>query len=283
MSASATPEPVIRQIVDAMRTLAGPHPGFRPVHAKGLVCSGTFRASADAPRIPGRPISPVHRCRPSSGSPIPTATPRCTTAPPACARWRSSSSSPTARAPTSSPTRSRGSSHGHPRSCSSSCARSSPSRPPAGPTPTRVPRFLASHPAGRGFVERLMKRPVPASYAQVTYYAEHAFRFTAADGTSRFGRYRFVPQAGEAFLSPDDAGKRSASFLSNELDGRLRTGPVAFRLLLQVADAGTRRTTSPRCGPRGGPRRAGAPGDHRITKHVLTLNARSSERAVTAR
>ena len=106
------------------------------------------------------------------------------------------------------------------------------------PDPDALPRFLASHPAGRGFVERLMKRPVPVSYGQVTYFAEHAFRFTAADGTSRFGRYRFVPQAGEAFLSPDDAGKRSASFLSNELDGRLRTAPVAFRLLLQVAEAG---------------------------------------------
>ena len=29
MSTSATPEPVIRQIVEAMRALAGPHPGFR--------------------------------------------------------------------------------------------------------------------------------------------------------------------------------------------------------------------------------------------------------------
>jgi catalase len=106
------------------------------------------------------------------------------------------------------------------------------------PDPDAVPRFLAGHPAGRGFVERLMKRPVPASYGQTTYFAEHAFRFTAADNTSRFGRYRFVPQAGEAFLSPDDAGKRSPSFLREELEGRLRTGPVAFRLLLQVAEAG---------------------------------------------
>jgi hypothetical protein len=57
MSASATPEPVIRQIVDAMRTLAGPHPGFRPVHAKGLVCSGTFRASADADWVRAHDIS----------------------------------------------------------------------------------------------------------------------------------------------------------------------------------------------------------------------------------
>jgi catalase len=83
-----------------------------------------------------------------------------------------------------------------------------------------------------------MKKPVPASYAQTIYHAEHAFRFSAVDGASRFGRYRFVPQAGEAFLSPDDAGKRSPSFLREELEGRLRTGPVAFRLLLQLAEAG---------------------------------------------
>ena len=55
MSTSATPEPVIRQIVDAMRALAGPHPGFRAVHAKGLVCSGSFRASAEAPRVTRAP------------------------------------------------------------------------------------------------------------------------------------------------------------------------------------------------------------------------------------
>jgi len=55
MSTSATPESVIRQIVEAMRMLAGPHPGFRPVHAKGLVCSGAFRASADAPRLTRAP------------------------------------------------------------------------------------------------------------------------------------------------------------------------------------------------------------------------------------
>ena len=83
-----------------------------------------------------------------------------------------------------------------------------------------------------------MKRPVPASYAQTMYYAEHAFRFTAADGTSRFGRYRFLPNASEAFLSPEDAGKRSPNFLREELEGRLRNGPVVFRLFLQLAEAG---------------------------------------------
>jgi catalase len=67
-----------------------------------------------------------------------------------------------------------------------------------------------------------------------------AFRFTAADGTSRFGRYRFVPQAGEAFLTSEDVVKRSANFLREELEDRLRTGPAAFRLPLQLAEAGDR-------------------------------------------
>ena len=58
------------------------------------------------------------------------------------------------------------------------------------PAPDAVPRFLDSHPATRAFIERLMQKPVPASYGRASYYAEHAFKFTAADGTSRFGRYR---------------------------------------------------------------------------------------------
>ena len=101
--------------------------------------------------------------------------------------------------------------------------------------PDAVPRFLDSHPATRAFIERLMQKAVPASYGRASYYAEHAFRFTAADGSSRFGRYRWMPEAGEAYLSPDDASTRSTNFLREELEGRLRNGPVAFRLLLQLA------------------------------------------------
>jgi catalase len=238
MSISATPDPVIRQIVETMRALAGPHPGFRPVHAKGLVCSGTFRASADAPRVTRAP----HFAGPS----VPTTV-----------RFANSNGNPDVHD---------GVPNGRSIAVKFQLAggkgadilansvegfiartpeelleflRAQLPDPATGrPAPEAVPRFLAGHPAGRAFVERLMKRAVPASYAQVTYHAEHAFRFTAADGTSRFGRYRFVPQAGENFVAPDEAGKRSPSFLREELEGRLRTGPVAFRLLLQLAEAG---------------------------------------------
>jgi catalase len=61
-----------------------------------------------------------------------------------------------------------------------------------------------------------MQKPVPASYGQASYDGEHAFRFTAAEGTSRFGRYHWVPEAGEAYLSADEASMRNANFLREE-------------------------------------------------------------------
>jgi hypothetical protein len=91
------------------------------------------------------------------------------------------------------------------------------------------PRFLDGHPTVRAFSERLMQKPVPASYGQASYHPEHAFLFTAADGGSRFGRYRSMPEAGEADLSPDEASQQSANFLRQELESRLRNGPVLFR------------------------------------------------------
>ncbi len=48
MSESSASATVVAQLVETMRAVAGPHPGFRPVHAKGIVCSGTFRGSASA-------------------------------------------------------------------------------------------------------------------------------------------------------------------------------------------------------------------------------------------
>ncbi|PYN19212.1 MAG: catalase [Candidatus Rokuibacteriota bacterium] len=238
MPTSATPEPVIRQIVEAMRTLAGPHPGFRPVHAKGLVCSGTFHASADAPRVTraphftGQPVPTIVRFANANGKPdVHDGVPNVRSMAVKFQLSNGKSADILANSVEGFIART-------PEELLEFLRAQLPEPASGRPDPDAVPRFLAGHPAGRAFVERLMKKPVPASYAQTIYHAEHAFRFTAVSGTSRFGRYRLVPHAGEAFLSPDDAGKRSPSFLREELEGRIRTGPVAFRLLLQLAEAG---------------------------------------------
>ena len=235
MSASAAPKTVVAQLVETMRALAGSHPGFRPAHAKGIVCAGTFRASPEARR--------VSRARHLQGGSVPTVI-----------RFSNASGNPdvhdgapNVRALSVKFQLSDGTiADVLANSIEGFVARTPeefleflraqlPDPATGKPVADAVPKFLAGHRAAQMFVGRLMQKPVPASYAQTSYHAEHAFLFTAADGSRRFGRYHFVPEASEASLSPDDAGKRSPSFLREELESRLRNGPAVFRLLLQVA------------------------------------------------
>jgi len=234
MSGSASPD-VVTQLVETMRTLAGPHPGFRPVHAKGIVCSGTFSASAGAravsraPHLQGQAVPTVLRFSNSNGDPeihdgIPSARALAV-----------KFQLPDGKNADILGLHIEGFLVRTPEDFLAFLRAQLPDSATGKPSPDAVPRFLESHPATRAFIERLTQKPIPASYGQACYFSEHAFKFTAADATSRFGRYRWIPEAGEAYLSPDDAGKRNANFLREELESRLRIGPVAFRLLLQLA------------------------------------------------
>ena len=238
MSASPAPSPVVAQLVETLRALAGSHPGFRAAHAKGIVCSGTFHASPDArsvsraSHLQGAPVSTVVRFSNSSGNPdVHDGVPSVRAMSVKFQLPDGKAADILANSVEGFPVRT-------PEEFLAFLQAQLPDPATGKPVADAVPRFLASHPAARGFVERLAKRPVPASYARTAYHAEHAFRFTAADGTSRFGRYRWIPAAGEAYLSPDEAGQRSPNFLRDELEARLRSGPVAFRLVLQLAAPG---------------------------------------------
>jgi catalase len=229
---------LIRQIVDTLQTLAGPHPGFRPVHAKGIVCSGTFRPSAEAagisraPHFTGAPVPATIRFANSSGNPeVPDGAPGVRSMAVKFLLPDGKSADILANSVEGFVARS-------PEEFLEFLRAQLPDPKTGKPDPEAVPRFLAGHAAAQAFVGRLMKKPIPASYAQAVYHAEHAFRFTAKDGQSRFGRYRFIPQAGEAQIAPEKAGKRAPDFLRQELESRLRGGAVAFRLMLQLAGAG---------------------------------------------
>ena len=210
MSGSPASATVVAQLVETMRTLAGPHPGFRPVHAKGIMCSGTFHASAGAravsraPHLQGQAVPTVMRFSNSSGDPdvhdgIPNARALAV-----------KFQLPDGKKADILALHIEGFATRTPDEFLAFLRAQLPDPATRKPAPDAVPRFLESHPATRAFIERLTKKPVPASYGQACYYAEHAFRFTAADGTSRFGRYRWIPEAGEAYLSPDDARDRKS-------------------------------------------------------------------------
>src|SRR5213079_266391 len=60
---------------------------------------------------------------------------------------------------------------------------------------------------------------------------------TNAQGTSKFGRYRIVPESGPAYVSDEEAAKRPPNALADNLRASLEKGSVKFRLLVQVAAA----------------------------------------------
>jgi catalase len=236
--ATAAPESVVSQIVEALRALAGAHPGFRPVHAKGIVCSGSFRASADArrvsraPHFQGQPVPAVVRFANATGNPdVHDGLPNVRSLSVKFQLAGGKAADILANSVEGFPVRT-------PEDFLAFLRAQLPDPATGRPVPDAVPRFLAGHPSAPAFIERLTKKPVPASYAQASYHAEHAFSFTSADGTSRFGRYHWRPEASEAYLSPDEAGKRSPNFLRDELDARLKNGPAVFRLVLQLAQPG---------------------------------------------
>jgi len=103
------------------------------------------------------------------------------------------------------------------------------------PHPNPVEQFLASHPHAKEF---LTSRTYPVSYARATYWGINSVKFTSAKGNSSFVRYRFVPRAGEHYLTPEERKSRGASYLQDEIAQRVGKEPVIFDWYAQIAEKG---------------------------------------------
>ena len=165
----------------------GEHPGFRPAHAKGVTLAGIFKASPDAPsltRAPhGKGETPVTmRFSDFAGIPsVPDNDPQ-TTSPRGCAvRCHLRPNVHTDIVAHSH--------NGFPVRTGEefleflhAVAASDPSKP----HPNAIEQYLGRHPKALEFVQA--PKPIPTSFARESFFAVSAFKFTGADGTSRFGR-----------------------------------------------------------------------------------------------
>jgi catalase len=108
---------------------------------------------------------------------------------------------------------------------------------PGGPGPEG---YLADHPAAAKFVGAIQTHGIPASYATLPYYVVNAFRFHNSGGTTRVGRYTWVPGAGTELLGADGVASAGPDFLAEELADRLAGDSVVFSLMLVLAQDGDR-------------------------------------------
>src|SRR5208282_559732 len=70
------------------------------------------------------------------------------------------------------------------------------------------------------------------------FFSNDAFVFVNRNGVRQAGRYHIVPVAERRDLNDAEAKARSANFLIQDLKTRLATGPIEFRLVVQLPDAG---------------------------------------------
>jgi len=224
------------QIVDAMNAVFGSHPGMRATHAKGVVLEGVFTPAASAPHVSKAahfkkqtaPVPVTVRFSDSTGVPnIPDTDP---------------GTSPRGMAlkfklPDGSNTDIVGHSfNGFPVATAAELRDfflAIGASKPGDPQPTALETFLSSHPTAKAFLTT--QKPAPVSYATLGYFGVNTFKFTNAKGIVTFGRYQLQPAAGEQFLDSEQVSKMGHDYLTDEIRDRVRSGPVKFTLLLQVA------------------------------------------------
>ena len=230
-------QPLAQQLVDALDASSGGlHPGFRPVHAKGLMCSGIFTPTQQATTLTRAP----HASRTST---------------PVTVRYSDTTGLPDI--PDNDPARSgpRGfavrfhlaehshtdiighSTNGFPARTGEEFLEFLRGAIEAGAgRPEALGAFLASHPGAKRFVEA--PKPIPTSFAREAFFAVTAFKFTNVAGVARYGRFRIRPEEGTEYLSDEEAAAKSGNFLFDEIGRRLAEGPIRLGIFVQLAEPG---------------------------------------------
>jgi catalase len=102
----------------------------------------------------------------------------------------------------------------------------------------KIGEFFKENPNTTQQAQYLNARPVPASFATVDYWGVHSFTATNAEGKKQLFKYKAVPVAGDVGISDDEAAKKDPDFYRPELKERLAKGPVQFRLIAILGQAG---------------------------------------------
>jgi catalase len=224
------------KVVDALGEVHGVHPGFRVQHSKGFCCRGSFRAGPQAADL----TVAAHM----QGESVPVTV-----------RFSNGSGSPTrhdgARDGRGMATRF----HLPDGGATDIVALTLPAffvRTPEDflelvraqkvdpqtrkPDIARIEAFVAEHPEAQFALGFQMFSMPPASFAQLRYFGIHAFKWTNSSGDTRFVRYRWEPEAGEASISENESRARERNYLQDELRERMAGGAVVFDLHIQIAE-----------------------------------------------
>jgi len=226
------------EIVDALNALnGGSHPGYRAVHAKGTVCSGTFTPTPEAARL--------SRALHLQGDPVQTTI-----------RFSNASGHP--HTPDADPLAGRGMAvkfllpdgestdlvsvalivffARNPEDFLELTRARIPDPETGQPDPEKLGAYLAAHPeAGIALQKGIPKIAPTTSFATSDYRALHTFGLVDRDGEVHWGRYSWEPEAGVEKLSDEQREAADRDFLQTEIRERLADEVARFTLEFTLA------------------------------------------------
>ena len=226
------------QAVDAISGVYGAHAGHRAAHAKGVLCAGVFTATPAASRLSraahleGAPVRATVRFSNGSGDPgvpdysqdgrgmsvklyLPDGRKTDTVA----------LTLPVFFVRT-------------PEDFVEFTRTRAPDPATGKPDLERVGAWVGRHPEALPAIEASLSAERPKSYAHCRYNGIHAFRWVNGEGAARHVRFSWEPEAGVASVLKEEARERGPEYLTEELADRLSHGPVAFQLVVQLAERG---------------------------------------------
>jgi catalase len=225
-----------QHIADDFITLFGSHPGYRIVHAKGIVVTGTFTPSPGAAALSRAPhftaaSTPVI-VRYSDGSGLPTIADNVPGFPRGVAiRFTLPNKAYTDILAQSHNGFAVGNGEDFAAFLDAAIATK-----PTSPHPSPIEKFFGSHPAALHFATD--PAPLPVSFATEGFFSDDAFILVNAKGAKQAVRYHIVPVTGTQYLDSAAAAKTPPNYLMDELRQRLAKQQVKLRILAQLANPG---------------------------------------------
>jgi len=230
-NAQTSPVDLSRQIAEVMSQSQSGKAHERYVHAKGIVCQGSFEASPDAAAISRAPHF--------NGTEVPITVRFSDGAPNTGVADNSPEAAPRGMAirfAVSTGTDIMAFSHNGFLVGTGveflALVKAQAATDSSAPHPWPIEEFLNSHPRALKFVQD--PKPVPESFTTESYYANNALIFVDKTGRRQAGRYQLIPVNGAKYLDDATAKGKPPKFLQEELRDRLAAGPANFRLLLQL-------------------------------------------------
>jgi catalase len=226
------------RMIDALQAAAGPHPGFRRNHAKGLCVTGFFDSNGAGAQYskavvfaPGR-VPVIGRFALAGGQPFQADAPATVRSLALLLRlpdgeeWRTGMNAIPVF-PFSTP-----------QAFYEQLVATRPDPATGKPDPDRMTAFLGAHPETARALKVIGSEVNSSGFANSRFNSLDAFRLVAATGTITTVRWAMVPN--EPFAAEDaaDTAARSQNYLFDALIAELRRQPLQWHLMISIAQAG---------------------------------------------